>query len=143
MVFIQTLNKFHTATENIKDIEFINSICNQQPSNDFTILYLFYTNKHVQKHNENMFTTTLGPTFIFKAIDMNHQSCPPSHKFSNDLSKPMGLHFTITIKKDMLIELCVSNYATSNGLVNGVDGILKSSTTYCEKNHYMDTVLEF
>jgi hypothetical protein len=42
IVFIQILNKFCTATKNTKDIEFINSICNQQPPNDFTILYLFY-----------------------------------------------------------------------------------------------------
>jgi len=33
----------------------------------------------------------------------------------------------------MLVELCAGNYATSNGLVNGVDGIFETSTTYCEK----------
>jgi hypothetical protein len=33
----------------------------------------------------------------------------------------------------MLVEFYVGNYATSNGLVNGVDGIFKTSTTYCEK----------
>jgi hypothetical protein len=33
----------------------------------------------------------------------------------------------------MLIELCVSNYATYDGLVNGADGIFKASTTYCNK----------
>jgi hypothetical protein len=33
----------------------------------------------------------------------------------------------------MLVELCVGNYATSNGLVNGADGIFKTSTTYCVK----------
>jgi hypothetical protein len=33
----------------------------------------------------------------------------------------------------MLVDLCVGNYATSNGLVNGVDDIFKTSTTYCEK----------
>jgi hypothetical protein len=33
----------------------------------------------------------------------------------------------------MLVELCVGNYATYNGLMNGVDGILKTSITYCEK----------
>jgi len=32
----------------------------------------------------------------------------------------------------MLVELCVSNYATSNGLVNGIDDIFKASTTYNE-----------
>ncbi len=133
MVFIQTLNKFHSTIENTKDIEFINSICNRQPSNDFTIPYLFYTNKLVQKHNEVMFTNTLSPTYIFKTIDINHQTCPPSYKFSNDLSKIVGLHYTIHMKKYMLVELCVGNYATSNGLVNGVNGIFKTSTTYCEK----------
>jgi hypothetical protein len=33
----------------------------------------------------------------------------------------------------MLVELCAGNYATPNGLVNGVDGIFKALTTYCEK----------
>jgi hypothetical protein len=33
----------------------------------------------------------------------------------------------------MLIELCVGNYATYDGLVNGVDGIFKASITYCDK----------
>jgi hypothetical protein len=99
MVFIQTLNKFHTTTKNTNDIEFINSLCNRQPPNDFTIPYLFYTNKLVQKHNGYVFTNTLEPMFIFKAMDINHQSCPPSYKFSNDPSKTMGLHSTINIKK--------------------------------------------
>ncbi len=31
----------------------------------------------------------------------------------------------------MLVELCAGNYATSYGLMNGADGILKSTTTYC------------
>jgi len=66
-------------------------------------------------------------------MNINHQSCPPSYKLSNDLSKTSGLHSIINIKKDMLVELCVGNYATSNGLLNGVDGIFKTSTTYYEK----------
>jgi hypothetical protein len=45
----------------------------------------------------------------------------------------MGLHFMNNIKKDMLVELCDGNYATSYGFVNGVNGIFKASTTYCEK----------
>jgi hypothetical protein len=42
-----------------------------------------------------------------------------------------------------LVELCVGNYATFDGIMNAIDGILKSSTTYCEKNHYMDNVSKF
>jgi len=45
----------------------------------------------------------------------------------------MGLHFMNNKKKDMLVELCDGNYATSYGLVNGANGIFKTSTTYCEK----------
>jgi hypothetical protein len=33
----------------------------------------------------------------------------------------------------MLVELCAGNYATFDGLVNEVDGIFKTSKTYCEK----------
>ena len=105
MVFIKTLNKFRIATENTKDIEFINSICNQQPPNNFIILYLFYTNKLVQKHNENVFINTLGLTFIFKVMDIDHQSCLPSSKLLNDLSKTTCLHSTIHINF-----LCWLNY---------------------------------
>ncbi len=108
-------------------------MCNQQPPNNFTILYLFYTNKLVQKHNENVFTNTLSPTFIFKAMDINHQSCPLSYKLSNDSNKIAGLHSTICIKIYMLVELCVGTYATFDGLVNGANGIFKTLTTYCEK----------
>ncbi len=133
MVFIQTLNKFRTITKNTKDIQFINLICNRHLPNNFTIPYLFYRNKLVQKHNENVFTKTLGPTFIFKAMDINHQSCPPTYKLLNDLNKIVGLHSTIHIKGDMLVELCANNYVTFDGLVNGVDGIFKASTRYCEK----------
>jgi hypothetical protein len=60
--------------------------------------------------------------FIFKVMDINHQSCPPSYKLSNDPNKIGGLHSTIHIKQDMLVEICVGNYAISNGLVNGTDG---------------------
>jgi hypothetical protein len=121
MVFIQNLNRFYTTTKNTMDIEFINSNCNKNPPNNFTIPCLFYTNKLVQKHNENVFTNTL----IFKAMDTNHQSCPSFYKFSNGLNKTTCLHFIINIKIYMLVELCAGNYATSNVFVNGANDILK------------------
>jgi hypothetical protein len=65
----------------MQDIQFINSICNRQPPNNFIISYLFYTNKLVQKHIENVFANTLGPTFTIKTMDINHQSCPPFYEF--------------------------------------------------------------
>ncbi len=90
----------------------------------------------MQKHNENVFTNTLHPTFIFKTMDINHQSCAPSCKLSNDLSKTMGLHSTINIKKGMLVELCVGNYVTFDGFVNGADGIFKHQQHIVKKPLY-------
>ncbi len=87
----------------------------------------------MQKYDNHVFTNTLGHTFIFKAMDIDCQSCSPSYKLSNDLSKIVSLRFTIQIQKFILVELCASNYTTYDGLVNGVDGIFKESTTCCDK----------
>ncbi len=73
-----------------------------------------------------MFINTLGPTSIFKTMDIKHQSCLPSHKLSNDLSKIVSLHSTIHINIYMLVELCIDNYATFDVLVNGADDIFKA-----------------
>jgi hypothetical protein len=61
MISIQTLNKFHNTIENSKNMEFINSIYNQQPPNNCIIPYLFYINRLVQKYNKNVLVNTLGP----------------------------------------------------------------------------------
>ncbi len=122
------MNKIRIAIENTKDIQFINSICNWQPPNNFTIPYLFYTNKLVQKHNEHVFINILGLTFIFKAIDINHQSCPSFYKLLNDASKIIGLHFTIQIlKKCWLSYLLVTMQCTM------VLWIELMATTFCNK----------
>ncbi len=103
-------------------------MCYRQPPIDLIVPHLFYTNKLVQNHNENVFTNTSCLTFIFKANDINHPSCLPSYKLLNDPSKTIGLHFTIHIRKYMLIESCVDNYATFDGLFNRAYGIFKTST---------------
>jgi len=64
-----------------------------------------------------MFANTLGPTFIFEAMDINHQSCPPSYELSIDPSKIANFHFTIQIKNNMLVELCAGDYATYDNFV--------------------------
>jgi hypothetical protein len=70
---------------------------------------------------------------IFKAMDINYQSHTPFYKLLNDASKTIGLHSTIQILKEMLIELCAGNYAMYDGLVNGTNGNFKTSTTYYDK----------
>jgi hypothetical protein len=80
-----------------------------------------------------VFNKTYGPTFKFEAIDIHHHSYPSSYKLPNDLNKIASLHITIHIKQDMVVELCVQNYATFDGLVNGVNGEFKTSTSYHNK----------
>jgi len=105
--FIKTLNKFHTCTQTLDDIQYINSNCCQEIPNILTMAHLFYINILMQKHNKFVFNKTTGSTFHFKAIDIHHHSCPSSYKLLDDPSKTGGLHIIIPIKQDMVIELCV------------------------------------
>jgi hypothetical protein len=62
-------------------------------------------------------------------MDINHQSCLPFYKLLNNSGKIASLHYIICIRKYILVEICVGNYATSNGLVNGANCIFKTSIT--------------
>ncbi len=66
----------------------------------------------MQKHNKFVFNKTYGPTFNFEVVDIHHHSCPSSYKLPNDPSKIVGLHSTIRIKQNMVVELCAKNYAS-------------------------------
>jgi len=72
----------------------------------------------MQKHNKFMFNKTTSPTFNYDITDIHHHSCPSSYKLLDDQSKTTSLHTTIHIKLNMVIELCVGNHATYDGLVN-------------------------
>jgi hypothetical protein len=80
-----------------------------------------------------VFNKTYGPTFNFEVVDIHHHSYPSSYKFLDDPSKIVGLHITIHIEQNMVVELCARNYATYDGLVNGIDGVFKTSTSYHNK----------
>jgi hypothetical protein len=58
---------------------------------------------------------------------------PNTYKLRDDPSKTSSLHIIICMKQNMLFELCVENYATFDGLVNGVNGIFKTSVFYHNK----------
>ncbi len=57
-----------------------------------------------------MFNNTTIHTFVFKAMDVNHISCLPAYKLSNNPSKIVGLHSAIHIKINTIVELCVNKY---------------------------------
>jgi hypothetical protein len=94
-----------------------------------------FTNKKVMAHNDQEFLEAIGPTFCFEAIDIRHHSLLASYKIPTDPNKTAGLHKTIKVKKDMLIELC-NNYVISDELVNGADGLFKAPTS-CNNKSYI------
>ncbi len=87
----------------------------------------------MRKHNKIVFNKTYGPTFNFEAINIYHHSYPSSYKILDDSNKIASLHITIHIKQNMVVELCAWNYATYDGLVNGANGVFKTSTSYHNK----------
>jgi len=62
------------------------------------------------------------------AQDKHHDTCPQSFQLQNDANFTTRLHSKVQVKNNMLVELCVRNYATHDGLENGVDGIFQGST---------------
>jgi len=74
-----------------------------------------------------VFNNKISPTFNFEATKIHHHSCPSSYKLPNDLNRTVCLHTIIRIKQDMVVELCAGNYATYDGLVNGTNGVFKTS----------------
>ena len=134
LVFINILNRFKKATHTIDDIKTINDLCIKNPPIHLQIPYLFYTTKDMMAHNDQVFSNASGSTFCFEAIDIRHCLLPPSYKIPTNPNKTAGLHKCIKIKRDMVVELC-NNYVISNGLVNGADGLFKTSTTFNDKSY--------
>jgi hypothetical protein len=55
--------------------------------------------------------------------------CPPCFTLSKiDPYKIGGLHYELHLKPNLLIELCVNNYCTNDGLVNNAEGYFKIAT---------------
>jgi hypothetical protein len=81
-----------------------------------------------KKHNESAFLRSEGDVFILRAQDKHHNTCFQSFQLQNDANVTIGLHSKVQVKKNKLVELCVKNYATHDGLVNGANGIFQGST---------------
>jgi hypothetical protein len=61
------------------------------------------------------------------AQDRHHDTCLQSFQLQNDANFIARLHLEVQVKKNMLVELCATNYATHDGLINGVDKIFQGS----------------
>jgi hypothetical protein len=76
LMFINILNRFKREIHTIENVDITNNLRLKEPSKGSTIPYLFYTNKKVMAHNDQVFHKACGPTFCFKAIDISHRSLP-------------------------------------------------------------------
>jgi hypothetical protein len=122
--FISILNRMQTKNQTYDDLTYINSRCLWPAQIEPTFPYLFYTNKDVSMHNNHMLSLMLGDDMIINSIDLkeeNHGNVP-HHEHTTTL--PLQL----VLKLEMLVEIYSCNYDSQDGLVNGVDGILKGYT---------------
>jgi hypothetical protein len=85
-------------------------------------------NETNQKHNESTFFQSERDVFVLHAQDRHRDICFQSFQLQNDANFTTTLHSKDQVKKNILVELCAGNYATHDGLVNGVDGIFQGST---------------
>lgn len=84
----------------------------------------------MQKDSEYVFTKTIGPTFIFKAIDIHDPSCPSFFKLPNDPTKNYWVCIFCLAKRKYMVELCVGNYVTYDSPINEAADILKICTIW-------------
>jgi hypothetical protein len=74
---------------------------------------------------KNIFENTCGETFAFFAQDVCFETCPSHFRLSMIPSQKTCLHCELLVKINLLVKLCARNYATSDGLINGANGIFK------------------
>ncbi len=63
---------------------------------------------------------------------MFHGLMPSTYHYKKIPNKTTRLHNIWQVKENMFIELCARNYATYDGLVDGLDGLFKT----CMNNIY-------
>jgi hypothetical protein len=93
----------------------------------YIIVFVLHKWKNIS-HNKYVFENTFKDTWPFVAQDIHFDTCP-HFKFSTNPSQQLVLiHKCHWFNRNMLIELCVSDYVTLDGLVNGVDGTFPDYT---------------
>ena len=122
--FIAILNRMCTKIQTHDDLTHINLRCFRPAPTDSTFPYLLYRNKDVANHNNHVLSLVSGDDIIINSIDLeedNHGNVPwPEHSVT--------LPLQLVLKLEMLVEIYACNYYSHDGLVNGVDGILKGYT---------------
>jgi hypothetical protein len=108
----------------------MNNFYLRPPPMDKTLSHLFYTNLITIAHNKIVYHKTPSETLKFLAKDIHSKHCL-HFKLSTLPSHISGFHHELLLKENMLMKLCVSNYATLDALVNGANGTFQN---YVENN---------
>ena len=117
-----------TNTQSNSDLAYLNINCMCPAPNDPTFPYLFYKNKDVASHNNNMLLAMPGNEIVIDAIDEDEEN----HSNVSYHSHMAVLPPRLVLKLNMLVEICAGNYDSQDGLVNGANGIIKSYTKTCK-----------
>lgn len=105
-------------------MQYLNRNCLRSVANDPNFPYLFYRNKDVATYNKKMFSLVLGDEVFINANDNLEENDGNVHCHLHISTLPLQ----IILKLNMLIEIYSTNYGSQDGLVNGVDGIMKAYT---------------
>jgi hypothetical protein len=122
--FIAILNRMRTNNQTSDDLAYLNRNCIRPAPNDPTFPYLFYKNKDVARHNKHMLSLIPGNEISINAIDEEEENHGNVSYHQHTTTFPSQL----VIKLNMLAEIYACNYDSQDGLVNGVDGIIKAYT---------------
>lgn len=90
------------------------------------LFHTSYLNNNVHEHNERMLSLMKKEENILNSYDITVDSTNINHNKQIKLQFPSS----IVLKENMLVELIGRNYNIQDGLVNGVEGIFRGSTTF-------------
>ncbi len=130
MLCVKRCGIFEICTKFKQNTYFLIKLCLRPPPSIIEFFCLLYINKKAQKHNNKIFKQTMGLIYYFQAKDIRHMNLPCFTLSKINPSKIGGLHYEIHLNPNMLIKWCAWNYCIEDGLINAIEGILKSKITF-------------
>lgn len=134
LCFAQLLNRIRTADHTLDDLNTLELRNDLNLDNVENELHIYALNQDVNKHNQKMLEKLKLPISTLKAID----KFPQGKSISKNPIFSAGLPEEIKVAVSARVML-IRNVDTSDGLVNGAHGIIKSFAY--DSNHQIKAVL--
>ena len=120
--FISTLNSICTNSQTKESVQYINRNYVGSTYNDRTSPYLFYRNKDIVIHNNKIISIVPDDEIGINVIDNLEENHGNVHFHLHTSTFPLQ----IVLKLNILSEIYARNYDSQDGLIDGVDGIMKA-----------------